>query len=636
MNLYYAAALLIAAAFSAAVALAAWQRRAAPGAGGLMFYLIAQAVWAGTYALRWLVADPAAQLFWLDATYFGVACNVTFMLICILDLTGRAHLLTRRNLALLAVVPLLTVLLLWTDAWHGLFFGGQHSTSAILSGGPWFWFFVLYSYAQIVVLIVLLIQAFLRAASLYRLQIGSLLFATALPVIGNLLSLAGFSPFPNLDLTPFIFTVSGLIYGYALFGLRLLDVVPVARHKIVDEMSDGVIVLDASRRVVDLNPAVRRLIGVSSAVIGQPLAADLRARLQLDRAGESAGSYLVEWSISENPPGDIEVQVSPLLDKRQNISGYLLILRDITLRKQAEKEKGLVDFRLRTLSAAIEQSPVTTVITDLAGYIVFVNPKFSESTGYTAEEALGKNPRILKTELKSGADYKELWETILAGNNWHGVFHNKRKNGELYWESAVISPVKDENGVITHFLAVKEDISERKRLQEELEHQAAVDELTGISNRRNFLKLSQAELKRVVRLNRTLAIVVIDIDYFKHINDDYGHAAGDLALQTFTKICLENIRAIDLFARIGGDEFALLLPELTRDQAYQVAERIRAAVESQPVELNGRVVRLTISTGFTNLADETDTLDKLFSQADQALYHAKKEGRNTVVCFGDL
>jgi diguanylate cyclase (GGDEF)-like protein/PAS domain S-box-containing protein len=345
---------------------------------------------------------------------------------------------------------------------------------------------------------------------------------------------------------------------------------------------------------------------------------------------------MIEINISENPPCDIELQVSPLLDHLKNITGHLLVLHDITDRKRAEKEMLGVNNRLRTLSVAIEQSPVATVITDLEGNIVFVNPKFSESTGYTAEEAIGQNPRILKSGEKSSLEYKDLWDTLLSGHSWQGVFHNKKKNGELYWESAVISPVKNEHGVITHFMAVKEDITERKRLQEDLEYQANVDDLTGVSNRRNFLKLAISELKRAIRLKRLLAIVLIDIDFFKDINDTYGHAAGDQALINFVKICQNNIREIDLFARIGGDEFALLLPESSMEQAYAVTQRIRTAISGQPFDLNGNPVWITISSGISNLTSPADSLDNLLSRADQALYRAKESGRNQVVGHTDI
>ena len=151
-----------------------------------------------------------------------------------------------------------------------------------------------------------------------------------------------------------------------------------------------------------------------------------------------------------------------------DLSKIIVSLVDITENRRMEKEKQKADATLRNLSLAIEQSPVTTLITDLLGNIVFVNPKFIETTGYTAEEAIGQNPRILQSGEMSKAEYKEIWDTILAGQSWRGVFHNKKKNGELYWESSVISPVKDEHGTITHFLGIKEDITERVKIEDSL------------------------------------------------------------------------------------------------------------------------------------------------------------------------
>ena len=152
----------------------------------------------------------------------------------------------------------------------------------------------------------------------------------------------------------------------------------------------------------------------------------------------------------------------------ENKRAILEIFIDITEQKHTELEKQRTNEQLSTLMYSIEQSPVTTVITDFKGDIEYVNPKFTEITGYTAEEVIGKNPRMLKTDYLSKEAYQELWDTILSGNNWQGIFQNKKKNGEFYWESAKISPVKDEHGTISHFLAVKEDITERKKTEDEL------------------------------------------------------------------------------------------------------------------------------------------------------------------------
>ena len=152
------------------------------------------------------------------------------------------------------------------------------------------------------------------------------------------------------------------------------------------------------------------------------------------------------------------------------INGILLNYRDISGRKATEEEKLKADITIGILSLAINQSPVTVLITDLAGNIESVNSRFTEVTGYIAEEVIGQNPKILKAGDRPDFDYKELWNTILSGGNWHGIFHNRKKNGELFWESAVISPVKDQYGTITHFLAVKEDITSRLKSEQEIKH----------------------------------------------------------------------------------------------------------------------------------------------------------------------
>ena len=493
-----------------------------------MFFMLADVIWATTYAMRWMMTESSTQLFWLDATYFGVAFNSTFLLIFTLQFTNRSHLLTRRNLGLLAIVPLVTLLLLWTDESHGLFFGGQHSTGTILSGGPWFWFFVLYSYTQIFIVIGLFVQAYLRSSSLYRLQTGAILFAACLPVAGNILSFAGFSPFPNLDLTPLIFTASGLIFAYALFGLRLLDVVPIARHKLVDEMTDGIIVLDASKRIVDINPAVQRLIGISSSAIGQSSEDVLNETLHLDQAKAPIAASKMELRISETPPRDIELHVLPLFDDRQSITGQLLILRDITERKQAEAE-------------------------------------------------------LLRAQGELEAAHRELQQSFVQ--------------------------------------------------QQQL---ALIDDLTGINNHRSLLQLARREFDVSMRYRPPLSMMFFDIDNFKQINDTFGHAMGDLALIQIIQTVCAKLRSTDLIGRYGGDEFVILLPQTTAQDALPLTERIHASIADMWLDTEKSPLTLTISIGIAQSiheASHTDTVESLLHRADLALYAAKQAGKNCTKIF---
>jgi len=337
MNLYYALALLVSTAVSATIVVITWRRRAAPGASGLALLTLSFTVWAFTYAIRWISASEPAQYFWLNATYFGVVTTPFFFTIFALQFTNRTHWLTRRNLILLSIEPLLTLVLLWTDNWHGLFYGGLRSTGAILNGGPWFWFNLIYSYVLNFMMLGLFIQAYWRASHLYRRQAGLVLVGVLIPFLGNMLSLGGFNPFPDLDLTPIMFIISGLVYAYGLFSNQLMDVLPIARDKLMEDMRDGLIVLDVQNRIVDINPAAQEMSGISSGWIGKPAQTAFAAWADLGDIYSATVETRMEIRISQTPPRDVEIRLSPLFNARKNLNGRLILLQDITVRKQAEE-----------------------------------------------------------------------------------------------------------------------------------------------------------------------------------------------------------------------------------------------------------------------------------------------------------
>ncbi|MCX6080694.1 MAG: diguanylate cyclase [Chloroflexi bacterium] len=338
MNIYYAIALIFSGTISITVALTAWQRRNAPGAVGLALFMLGCAVWALTYAIRWLAVVQSSQIFWLDTTYLGVVAVPFGTVVFTLGFTHRFHLLTRRNLFLLAIEPVLTLILLWTDNLHGLFFGGLHTTGTILNGGPWFWIHIAYSYFIYLLMIVLIAREYGQVSHLYRRQAGTILVGMLLPWIGNVVSLAGLSPFRDLDITPFIFILTGVFFNFGLFRYGLLDILPVAYDRLIESLPDGVIVLDVRKRIVEINPAARRITGVGLKEIGQSAEMRLAHWPALKAAYQTTTEFQQELRISENPPCDIEVRVSPLFDRRQNPSGLLIVLRDITERKQMEEK----------------------------------------------------------------------------------------------------------------------------------------------------------------------------------------------------------------------------------------------------------------------------------------------------------
>lgn len=338
----YALALFAAALISLGVAPSSWRRRAYPGSRPLAVLLVCLAWWSLTYALFWLRLPFFSEFFWLDATYLGLAVVPVALLTFTLQFTSRGSFLTKRNLTLLALIPLIANILLWTDPLHGLFFGGKRvpGMGTILDGGWAFYIFFGYAYALIIASAGLLIRSYVEAKGLYRQQIGALIIGISFPIVANVISLLGGSPFANLDLTPVMFTLTGLMFAYALFRLGLLDIVPIARSTVVEQMSDGVLVLDSQGRVVDINPAAMRLMNLESKAL--PIGHSARELLapwpMLRDRFSGVTSTQQEVSVPENPDQTIDLRIAPILGRGGEADGRLIILRDISKRTLAERE----------------------------------------------------------------------------------------------------------------------------------------------------------------------------------------------------------------------------------------------------------------------------------------------------------
>jgi diguanylate cyclase (GGDEF)-like protein/PAS domain S-box-containing protein len=296
-----------------------------------------------------------------------------------------------------------------------------------------------------------------------------------------------------------------------------------------------------------------------------------------------------------------------------------------------ERERREVE--LRKLSLVVEQSPATIVITDKEGSIEYVNHKFTELTGYSPEEVIGGNPRILKSGKTPSEEYKRLWETITSGGIWRGELCNKKKNGELYWESVSISPIKDSKNIITHFIAIKEDITERKQAEERIRQLAYYDPLTGLPNRVLYNDRLSLALAHAQRTGETLAVLFLDLDRFKDINDTLGHSIGDQLLKAVAERLTDSLRKEDTATRQGGDEFTLLLPGMTQaEDAARVAQKILEAVR-KPLTLGGHELNITTSIGVALYPADGEDGETLLKNVDTAMYHAKELGRNNYQFF---
>lgn len=297
-----------------------------------------------------------------------------------------------------------------------------------------------------------------------------------------------------------------------------------------------------------------------------------------------------------------------------------------------------VSTELQKLFQAIEQSPISTVITDLSANIQYVNEAFLNITGYSREEVIKQNPRILQSGKTPQKTYEEMWNKLTHGESWQGELVNKNKNGSEYTEWVKISPVRNADGLVTNYISVKEDITARKKTDAEIKNLAFYDTLTQLPNRRMLMDRLKQVLASSARSKRQGALLFLDLDNFKNLNDAHGHDLGDQLLQQVAKRLESCVREGDTVARLGGDEFVVMLEDLSEDaleaaaQAETVGEKILATLDQYYI-LGALYYHSTPSIGVTLFNGHEQSQDDLLKQADIAMYQAKKAGRNTLRFF---
>ena len=306
-----------------------------------------------------------------------------------------------------------------------------------------------------------------------------------------------------------------------------------------------------------------------------------------------------------------------------------------------------LESRLRLFEVALNSVASGIVITDVDAHIQWVNPAFTQLTGFSLEETLGRSPgELTKSGKHDPAFYRSMWETILSGQTWHGEIVNRRKDGSLYDEALVITPVTGGDGTIRHFVAIMQDITERKQAEEQIRTLAFYDALTQLPNRRLLNDRLGQTMAASKRSGRYGALMFLDLDNFKPLNDTYGHGVGDLLLIEVAHRLISCVRETDTIARFGGDEFVVMLSELDADKAEStaqagiVAEKIRVML-AEPYLLackqegNAEAIiehRCAASIGVALFINHEAGPEEVLKWADIAMYRAKEGGRNSI-CF---
>jgi len=424
-----------------------------------------------------------------------------------------------------------------------------------------------------------------------------------------------------------------------LSDIRALEEERSRLAEILEATPDFVGMADRTGRTLYHNRAAQRILGLD----GNPPPPEWRveyghprrmAEMLMNEAfpvAREQGQWEGESALL-NADGE-EVPVSQLIlahrDRQGEIAFISTIARDLRPYKRTEQE-------LRKLTRALTQTADMVWITDPEGTVEFVNPAFEEATGYSQEEAVGRPiSAVLKPEDQDDDFYQRLADQLHQGEDFREVFTHRSREGCCLFIDETISPVFDEGGSLTHFIATGRDVTERFRLEERLRHLAYYDAVTDLANRAHFEERLEHALPRARRHDQKLAVIFIDLDRFKYINDTLGHAAGDDVLGQVAQRLADNLRRGDLVARLGGDEFACLLdPVKGTDGAARVADRLLRAMGA-PFQVGGQSFGLHASLGISFFPDSAEDSAGLIQQADTAMFDAKQAGGNQYRFFSE-
>jgi len=663
------------------IAIYLWKKRAKQSLQALFLLFVSLAGWSVGYAFEQMVPGISGKSLVLKLEYIGICWLTTFWLLFCIRYTKIYVPTTKKFFLIFSWVPLATIFLILTNEYHHLIWSELNLTTEfgiiVFSNtfGLGFWIHIIYSYILYIAGLFLLIQYFIKTQKSLRTQVRLIILAGLFPAIAVFLFLTDLNPFPLLDLNSLSFLLTGIILVYVLNYHQLLDIVPIARDTTIENMRDGIIVVDLSDRVVDINPTAERIINLKfSEVIGRPTSevlSDLADWISSSKEDRTPVKVLTTGEGRDKKT--FVLNLLPLSDKQGSLVGYTIIFHDNTesqtlnknLKDQADRlvvlyEIGKAITSTLKIDALLEliYTQLSKVILCEAYFVALYLPEthqmdirilFDDGKRYPASivdasEGLSswivenKKPLLIQ-DLRKEIDSLSM-KPILVGEkklsrSWLGVPLLTENNLIGLLAVASYKPYMFDNTdkLLMEQIGQQAVLSiQNARHYEEVTRQAKLDSLTGVSNHNHFIEILYQEAEVSLSAQSPLSLIMLDIDHFKLYNDTYGHTIGDQVLRLTVQAIESHIKKTDTVGRWGGEEFGIVLPNATTTQANMVANRIRRTLSELPLfNVEGNTIpKPTISQGIATLPDHTNDVDELVVIADRALYRAKAKGRDQV------
>jgi diguanylate cyclase (GGDEF)-like protein len=682
---YYELSLFAGAIIAGAGAVIAWKRTVTPVGRILGLLLASVFTWSLAAAFEAAVPDQVTKILLSKIEYVGIATTPVLMFLFSLRFSRSGSRIKLGRAVVLWIIPAATVALTATNEAHHLIWSGFSTATGPRPGlliyfhGPFFWVHAGYSYLLLFATTVALLLAVFRFKGIYRKQALILLLAFPLPWAANALYLSGLAGAERgYDFTPVGFACSGLFLLWAMFRLQLVDIIPVARERVIESMGESLLILDEAGRLAATNPAARKLMAEAggppedvseSKVLGKgvgelfPSWPELAGML----SGPAPSEREIAW-VRDGGARYFDLRLTPLMGHRTFNTGWVAVLYDITRIKNAEtsavaarnvaetlREAGV------TLSSKLDFKQVSSLILELLKRVIpYDIGAFMTIEGTELKLAAIKRPtdsrniigetfpltgsRLCHMAVQRGKPLispingpDDILLPLRLDKGVHSflgvpvVFQGRATGLIALYNFGDLAFTEDDAQVAELFASQVAIAMDNSRRVEQMEHQAVTDQLTGLYNRRAFAGMAAKEVGRARRYQRPLALILFDIDHFKLVNDTHGHPIGDQVLQVMTKLVSKTIRATDMICRYGGDEFIVLMPEAGRDEALAMAERLREEISRMTVVTSGGTLTLTVSLGVADLDPRGDEdIDGLINRADRAMYQAKAAGRDQV------
>ncbi len=460
MNFQYANALIVTAMISFSLAGVAFQRRRAPGAIPLGVILFALGIWTFAYGLRWTTTDLQMVYFWLNLTYFGIVLTPAAVLVFTFQYSQHPFQFSRRHYALLAIEPAVTLILLLTDPLHHLFFGGTRDPNSILAGGIWFYFNAVYTYIMITIAVVVLIQHIRNSTNIARQQGMIILIGFFIPIIISGLELLNIIPIVGLDLTPFVFFVSGFVVLIGFFYYRLLDITPIAYSRLFQHSINGLIVMDSQWRIVDVNPVGQRILGRVESGIGCDVRTAFASQPEITRLLESREmrSTIVRFEIDGNRL-DFDTALFPIRTTHSQPDGWLMVFHDISAFRRTEEALIASENKIRSLFQSITD-PVMVISRD--GRYLEVAPTNPNGQMNDPLRIVGKSVKDIFQEEEA----RQIMDAIQEALKTRSIVHLDYRmviDGKDFWYAGNVSALTEDSVI---WLA--RDITSRKKMEQDL------------------------------------------------------------------------------------------------------------------------------------------------------------------------